>query len=108
MRLSLAQAMTEPTIAAGLARGLFELAARKGASRSVLLARAGLEAEDLADPDHRLSLSSYVALMRAAKELCGDPALALHFGEAFDMAELSILGLVGSEPSGQPLPELKR
>jgi len=100
--------MTEPTIAAGLARGLLELAARKGASRSVLLASAGLEAEDLEDPDHRLSLSRYVALMRAAQELCADPALALHFGEAFDMAELSILGLVGSEPSGQPLPELNR
>jgi AraC-like DNA-binding protein len=100
--------MTEPTVAAGLARGLLELASRKGADRSVLLARAGLEAEDLADPDRRLPLSSYVALMRAAQELCEDPALALHFGEAFDMAELSILGLVGPEPSGRPLPELNR
>ena len=33
--------------------------------------------------------------MRAGKELCNDPALALHFGEAFDMAELSIVGLLG-------------
>src|ERR1035438_7187655 len=37
----------------------------------------------------------YVALMRAGKELCHDPALALHFGEAFDCAEISIVGLIG-------------
>jgi hypothetical protein len=33
--------------------------------------------------------------MRAAKEATGDQALALHFGEAFDMTELSIVGLIG-------------
>src|SRR5262245_3389760 len=32
--------------------------------------------------------------MRAAKELARDPALALHFGEAFDMADISIIGLI--------------
>lgn len=46
--------------------------------------------------------------MRAAKELCGDPALGLHFGEAFDMTELSILGLIPSETDGQPLSQLNR
>jgi len=100
--------MTEPTIAAGLARGLLELAEKKGANRSALLALAGLEVEDLADPDHRLPLSSFVALMRGAKDLCVDPALGLHFGEAFDMAELSILGLIAPEASKQPLSQLNR
>jgi len=100
--------MTEPTIAAGLARGLLELAVQKGADRSVVLARAGLEIEDLKDPDYRLPLSTFVALMRGAKELCGDPALGLHFGEAFDMSELSILGLIEPEPGKQPLSQLNR
>jgi hypothetical protein len=31
--------------------------------------------------------------MRAGQEL--DPALALHFGEAFEITELSIVGLMG-------------
>ncbi|MDP9010286.1 MAG: AraC family transcriptional regulator, partial [Pseudomonadota bacterium] len=29
------------------------------------------------------------------QELCNDPALALHFGEAFEIAEMSIVGLLG-------------
>ncbi len=33
--------------------------------------------------------------MRAGKELANDPALALHFGEAYDMTELSIVALIG-------------
>jgi hypothetical protein len=53
-------------------------------------------------------ISSFVALMRGAKELCGDPALGLHFGEAFDMAELSILGLIAPGPGEQPLSQLNR
>ena len=36
----------------------------------------------------------FVALMRAAEELCDDPALALHYGETVDMAEVSIVGLI--------------
>jgi AraC-like DNA-binding protein len=33
--------------------------------------------------------------MRAGQELSNDPALALHFGETIDMAEMSIVGLIG-------------
>lgn len=88
-------ARPEVTVGAGFARGLFELALRKGADRQTLLSMSGLAAADLEDHDHRVPFSRYVALMRAAKALSGDAALALHYGESVDIAEVSIVGLVG-------------
>jgi AraC-like DNA-binding protein len=88
--------MREPTVAAGFARALMELAVSKGASGKELAERCQIDPEDLQDQDNRIPLVKYVALMRAGKELCHDPALALHFGEAFDITELSIVGLIGS------------
>jgi AraC-like DNA-binding protein len=85
----------EPTVAAGFVRALIDLAVAKGADRDALVRRAGLESEDFEDPDRRIPFDRYVALMRAGQELAGDPALALHFGEAFDITELSIIGLMG-------------
>jgi AraC-like DNA-binding protein len=84
-----------PSISAGFARGLMELAVRQGANRAELAARAGIVPHVLEDQDARISLSTYVMLMRAAKELTNDPALALHFGEAYQTDELSIVGLIG-------------
>ncbi len=88
--------MSGSTIAAGFARGLSDLAVSKGADRRALMARSGLDAALLEDPDRRLPFSAYMALMRAAKDLSGDPALALHFGEGADLAELSVLGHLGN------------
>jgi AraC-like DNA-binding protein len=87
--------MAKPTIAAGFARALMELAVSKGASKKTLADRSQINLEELQDQDNRIPFAKYVALMRAGKELCNDPALALHFGEAFDVAELSIVGLLG-------------
>lgn len=84
-----------PSIAAGFARGLIQLAAGKGADAGELAARAGLDPAALEDQDARISLQTYIALMRAAQAMTGDPALALHFGEAFEIDELSIVGLIG-------------
>jgi AraC-like DNA-binding protein len=81
--------------AAGFARALVEFSVAKGADRDALLGAAGLAAVDLENPDRRIPLDRYKALMRAAKEMTGDPAFALHFGEAFDITELSIVGLMG-------------
>jgi AraC-like DNA-binding protein len=85
----------EPTVAAGVAGALMELAVSKGASRRALAERSLIDPAELQDLDHRIPFAKYVALMRAAKQLCHDPALALHFGEAFDCAEISIVGLIG-------------
>jgi AraC-like DNA-binding protein len=86
--------MPKLTVAAGLARGLMELAIDKGASQAELLARSGIAAEDLTDVDRRIPFAKYVALMRAGQELANDPALALHYGETNDMSRISIVGLI--------------
>lgn len=84
-----------PTVSAGFARGLLDLAVAKGAPRAALLSAAGLTAEGLADQDARLPFAAYTALMRVGKRLSGDPALALHYGEAVDISQVSIVGLLG-------------
>lgn len=87
--------MAEPTVAAGFARGLLEFAVEKGADRAALLDESGIAPADLADQDARVPFRRYVALMRSAKRLTGDPALALHYGEHVDIANISIVGLIG-------------
>jgi AraC-like DNA-binding protein len=86
----------ELTVAAGLARGLMEFAVRKGASRADLAARSDIDPAVLADQDARVPFAKYVALMRAGKEFCNDPALALHYGETNDMSEISVVGLIAN------------
>ena len=99
-----------PPVAAGFARGLIDLAATKGAEPAALIEAAGLDPADLEDQDYRIGFDRYVALMRAAKALTGDPALALHFGEAMDIGELSIVGLLsqGCATPAQAFAELGR
>jgi AraC-like DNA-binding protein len=87
--------MTENTIAAGNARALMDLAVTKGANRQTLAARSGVDPAELQEQDNRVPFAKYIALMRTAQELCRDPALALHFGEAVDFAEISVVGLIG-------------
>jgi AraC-like DNA-binding protein len=82
------------TVGAGLPRGLLRLAVSKGASAADLCMRAGIDPAELEDQDNRIAMPKYVALMRAAKDMTGDPALALHYGEAVDLGELSITGLI--------------
>ena len=91
--------MTELTMAARGVRALLDLAVSKGASRETLLVRAMIAPADLEDCDNRIGFGKYVALMRAAQELCRDPALALHFGEAVDVTEISIACSVGGADS---------
>jgi AraC-like DNA-binding protein len=87
--------MPELTVAAGLARALIDYAATKGVPREKLLARSAINADDLADQDNRIPFAKYEALMRAAKELSADPAFALHFGNETDLAQFSVVGLIG-------------
>src|SRR5579871_5675768 len=87
--------MPELTVAAGLARGLIDLAMSKGASAAAMMERSGIIPDDLADQDTRIPFDKYVLLMRAGKALSNDPALALHYGETNDMARISVVGLLG-------------
>ena len=87
--------MAEPSYSAGYVAGFIAFAVSRGADRRTLLESAGIDPENLRDRDNRIAFAKYVTLMRTAKRLCNDPALALHFGEAVDIAELSVLGLIG-------------
>lgn len=102
--------MSNLTTSAGVAAGLIAFAVQRGADRATLMGRVGLVPDDLEDPDQRLPLATYMALMRAAQELCDDPALALHFGEAVDLAEISIVGLImnASATMGDAFAQMQR
>ncbi|MDQ0463418.1 AraC-like DNA-binding protein [Caulobacter ginsengisoli] len=102
--------MPELTVAAGLADGLMTFAQGRGADRSALAAKAGIALADLEDQDNRVPFERYVALMRAAKAMTGDPALALHYGEMNDLAQISIVGLIGeaSETMLEAMHQLNR
>lgn len=86
--------MAEPTVSAGYAKALFDLAVAEGADRKALLAAAGLTPDQLAAPDARLPFATFKTLMRAGKDLSGEPALALIFGSSISFEKLSIVGLV--------------
>ncbi len=86
--------MAEASASAGLVGGLLSFAVARGAPRDALLDCAALSPDQLDDPDNRIPLETYRQLLGAAKDLCGDPALALKWGEAVDMAEISIVGLI--------------
>lgn len=88
--------MAELTIAAGIARGLMRLAVSKGADATELAARSGVYLDNLEDPDARVPFPDYVTLMRAGQAMTGDPALALHYAEAVEFSEISIVGLLGN------------
>ncbi len=83
-----------PTVGAGYARGLLNFAVSKGAPREKLLELSRISAHDLEDLDNRIPLTRYEALVRAGAELTNEPALALQFGEAVRMQEVSIVGLI--------------
>lgn len=88
--------MPEASVSAGFARGLVGLAVGRGANREALLELAGIAPQDLQDQDNRIPFRKYVALFRSAQALCRDPALALHYGEAINFTEVSVVGLVCS------------
>jgi AraC-like DNA-binding protein len=87
--------MANPTVAASFPRAFLDFAVSRGANRRGLIERSHLRTDDLAAPDHRVPVANYVELMKAAIELCSEPAMALHFGEAVKMQEVSIVGVIG-------------
>ena len=102
--------MAELTVGAGLPRGLVKIAMARGADATELCARAGISPEQLEDQDNRIGMANYIALFRAAKELTGDQAIALHYGEEVDLSELSITGLImnGAETMGDAFVQMNR
>lgn len=99
-----------PTVSAGYAKALLDLAAASGADPVALAERSGLASGDLDDPDARVPFARFKALMRSAKDLCDEPALALHFGANSPMQRISIVGLAAyaAETVGEALVQLNR
>jgi AraC-like DNA-binding protein len=87
--------MAGPTVAAGVTKKILDLATSRGAGRDALLEASGVDGAALDDHDARITLERHIALLRAAKSLCGDPAFALHYGETVNLAEVSVVGLIG-------------
>ena len=85
---------TRPTVSAGYAKALFDLAVEHGAPAQPLLDAAGLRPSDFNDPLARIPLTQFKTLMRRGKLLADEPALALHFGATIPFDDLSIVGLI--------------
>src|SRR4051794_662615 len=86
--------VTELTVSSAYARCLIDLAVSRGANRQLLASRAEINLADLNAQDFRVPMDQYRVLMRVAKELAQDPALALHYGATVDMQEISVVGLL--------------
>lgn len=88
--------MTAGRTASALAtRALMDYALSRGCSLRMLTERAGIQPAELRDPEKRIAFTRYAALMAAAKELCDDPALALHFGESDEGMEATFACMMG-------------
>jgi AraC-like DNA-binding protein len=86
---------SERTVAASAVRALMDFALSKGCSHAQLVERSRLDLGELSDIEHRLPLATYVALMKAGKELSNDPAFALHFGESDEGMESTFACMMG-------------
>ena len=96
--------MAETTIAAGFAKAFLDFAVSKGADRGKLIELTNIGAHDLhdfSDQDNRVPLAKYIELVRVGIQLCREPALALLFGEAVRLPDISILGLLGRSETAE-------
>jgi AraC-like DNA-binding protein len=87
--------MPNPTIAASFPKAFLDFAVSRGADCRTLIERSHICSDDLNDPDNRIPLANYIALLKTGIELCNEPALALLFGEAVSLQDISIVGLIG-------------
>ncbi len=81
-----------PSIPAGYAREVVELAADLGVDRAQLVAEVGLTLDALSDPLARLSIPVCEALVVAARRRTGQPALALMMGMRMRVSQHGFLG----------------
>jgi len=88
--------MREPTVVAAAPKAFLEFAVARGADRDRLLRRACIHARDLADPNGRVPIVRYVAMMEAAIDLCREPALPLLYGEHVPTEDLSIVPFIAA------------
>jgi AraC-like DNA-binding protein len=81
----------EPTLSAVHALHLAELVRRWGV-RDALLAGTGVREEELADPDARLPVRTFEAIVERARSLTGEPAIGVHLGLQMRVSAHGYLG----------------
>ncbi len=90
--------------------GLLAFCAKLGVQPEFLCDASDIKIAELENPDARVALSAYIDLMRIAIDATNRPALALEYGEATAMSELSIVGLLmeASETIGDAYIQMRR
>ncbi|WP_437925524.1 AraC family transcriptional regulator [Sorangium sp. So ce291] len=83
-----------PTVWARTAAQLAGYAAERGADRAALIDAAGLTAAALADPDARVPLAAFYALIEAAVTAAADPHLGLGFAGRLQPEHFDALGFL--------------
>ncbi len=86
--------MTEPTVMASMAASFLNYAEGRGVSRAALVQAAGMDEAILLDPDGRVPVRSYGAMMGTAIGISGDTGIALRFAAETGLDKLSIIGLI--------------
>jgi AraC-like DNA-binding protein len=88
------QTAMEATVGAGYAQALFDFAVARDADAQRLAAASGFDPDAAQNPEARVLFSTFKQIMRSAKALCHEPALALHFGAESRFVDMSIVGLI--------------
>ena len=71
---------------------ILRVAEQHGLDRGSLLARAGLTAEEILDPDARISVEKTIRLWRRIANLIDSPDIGLEVGSTFQLREAGVLG----------------
>ncbi|MBN1626053.1 MAG: AraC family transcriptional regulator [Deltaproteobacteria bacterium] len=81
-------------IATAILQRLFAYTSKIGINTDDLLKEANVDRSILSNPDNKLPLEYYYAVLDAAIEMTGDPFFGLHMGESADVGDLSIVGYI--------------
>jgi len=84
-----------PTInLASVVHGLDVYLQAHGADPNQALRRAGLDIDDISDPEWRVPLLHYLELLEICADLLGDPQFGLKFGAQYDPRHAGVVGNV--------------
>ena len=99
-----------PTAGGGISRFAYDRAARTGLDIKGLLARAGLNAGQIADPQTRIAVPSQIRFLNLVADALQDEFLGLHLAERYDLRETGLLYYVGASSAtlGEALQRLAR
>lgn len=87
--------LTAPTInLSSVVYGLDGYMRSRGADPDGALRRAGLEPEDLVDPDRRVPLIRYLELLEICADVLGDAQFGLKFGAQYEPRHAGVVGNV--------------